>query len=426
MRTISRFILNSLLYVPAFFLFACNPRQQQAAKTNRPASLIRLPDPQPVSAAEKERIRTGCQLWYDSILGARGFNGQVLVARYGTIVFEKYAGTLHIPGTDSITDSTSLHIASVSKTFTAMAVLKLVEEGHCRLDDEFSKYFPRFNYPGVTIRSLLNHRSGLPNYTHFLDNMGWDKNRPISNEELLDFLVGQKDSLADIAPPNTRFAYCNTNYALLALLIEQVSGLRYPEYLQRNFFEPLGMKHTFVYQPADSNRVAPSYNWKGKLEPLNYMDRVYGDKNIYTTVRDLLTWDRALSSNLLFGAETIREAYTPYSNERPGIKNYGLGWRMLNYPDGKRIIYHNGWWHGSNASFIRLVNDSATIIVIGNKFTRAVYNARVLAELFGNYFGTGEEEESEQNNQATAPGSDSLMKKPPSSAVPVTTKKRRG
>ena len=99
---------------------------------------------------------------------------------------------------------------------------------------------------------------------------------------------------------------------------------------------------------------------------------------------------------------------------------------MLNYPDGKRIIYHNGWWHGSNASFIRLVNDSATIIVIGNKFTRAVYNARVLAELFGNYFGTGEEEESEQNNQATAPGSDSLMKKPPSSAVPVTTKKRRG
>ena len=156
------------------------------------------------------------------------------------------------------------------------------------------------------------------------------------------------------------------------------------------------------------------------------MDQVYGDKNIYTTVRDLLTWDRALSSNLLFGPETIREAYTPYSNERPGIRNYGLGWRMLNYPDGKRIIYHNGWWHGSNASFIRLVNDSATIIVIGNKFTRAVYNARVLAELFGNYFGTGEEEESEQNNQATAPGSDSLMKKPPSSAVPVTTKKRRG
>ncbi len=348
-------------------------------------------------------------------------NASARGASFGTTV-----SSAPVPGTDSITDSTSLHIASVSKTFTAMAVLKLVEEGHCRLDDEFSKYFPRFNYPGVTIRSLLNHRSGLPNYTHFLDNMGWDKNRPISNEELLDFLVGQKDSLADIAPPNTRFAYCNTNYALLALLIEQVSGLRYPEYLQRNFFEPLGMKHTFVYQPADSNRVAPSYNWKGKLEPLNYMDRVYGDKNIYTTVRDLLTWDRALSSNLLFGAETIREAYTPYSNERPGIKNYGLGWRMLNYPDGKRIIYHNGWWHGSNASFIRLVNDSATIIVIGNKFTRAVYNARVLAELFGNYFGTGEEEESEQNNQATAPGSDSLMKKPPSSAVPVTTKKRRG
>ncbi len=413
MQSISRWFFYGFLIAVVLCVSAgCNEHSKPGKIGDTAVPAVKLPEPPALSLQEKERIREACQLWYDSALAPRGFNGGILVAKNGNIAFEKYAGTTHIPGTDPITDTTPLHIASVSKTFTAMAILKLVQDGKLNLDDEFSKFFPVFNYPGVTIRSLLNHRSGLPNYTHFLENLGWDKTRFASNEDVLNFLIERKAELVDISTPNTRFSYCNTNYALLALLIEKISGKTYADFVNQHFFIPLQMKHSFVFSLADTNRITPSYSWRGRPEPINFLDQVYGDKNIYTTVRDLLTWDRALYSNQLFNNETLQQAYTGYSNERPGIRNYGLGWRMLNYPNGQKIIYHNGWWHGSNASFIRLINDSATIIVIGNKFTRAVYHARILAAVFGNYFNTGEEEESDQslsqNNSI-----DSLMKTSP-------------
>lgn len=422
MQSISRcffygFFIAVVFCVPA----GCSQQNKPGKKGSTAVSAVKLPEPVSISPQEKERIREACRLWYDSVLAPRGFNGGMLVAKNGNIVFEKYAGTIHIPGTDPITDTTPLHIASVSKTFTAMGILKLLQDGKLNLDDEFSKFFPAFNYPGVTIRSLLNHRSGLPNYTHFLENMGWDKTRFASNEEVLRFLIERKAELVDISAPNTRFSYCNTNYALLALLIEKISGKTYADFIDQAFFIPLQMKHSFVFALADTNRITPSYSWKGRPEPLNFLDQVYGDKNIYSTVKDLLTWDRALYSNQLFTNETLQQAYTGYSNERPGIRNYGLGWRMLNYPNGQKIIYHNGWWHGSNASFIRLINDSATIIVIGNKFTRAVYHARILAAVFGNYFNSTEEEDPDQLLYQNNTG-DSMMKTSPA-GIKRTSKK---
>jgi len=386
-----------------FLLYSCQSASQKekaAAKKDSLAALIVLPPAQAVAKAEANRLHNACEQWYDSALLYKGFNGGMLVAKNGTIVFEKYSGTGHLPGTDLITANTPLQIASVSKTFTAMAVLKLWQENKLNIDDEFSKYFPQFNYPGVTVRSLLNHRSGLPNYLYFMEKLGWNKKQYISNEDVLDYLVTKKILLENIGAPDRHFTYCNTNYALLALLIEKISGKKYAAYLKENFFEPLQMKNSFVYSATDSVPVNLSYDWKGRLIPLNYLDAVYGDKNIYTTPRDLLTWDRALSGNKLFTPETLNQAYTPYSNEKPGVRNYGLGWRMNIYPDGKKMIYHNGWWHGSNAAFIRLVKEDATIIVIGNKYNRAVYHAKDLCDLFGN-FSTGEEEE-ENDNSKTA------------------------
>jgi len=153
------------------------------------------------------------------------------------------------------------------------------------------------------------------------------------------------------------------------------------------------MNSTFVFDTSKITTVNPSYEWNGRLMPFNFLDAVYGDKNIYTTPTDLLIWDRALSSGKIFSQKTLDEAFTPYSNEKPGIRNYGLGWRMNIYPNGKKMIYHNGWWHGNNASFIRLIEDSATIIVVGNKFNRGIYHAKDLAALFGDYGNAMEEEE---------------------------------
>ena len=276
-----------------------------------------------------------------------------------------------------------------------MAVLKLVQDGKLGLDDEFSKYFPAFNYPGITIRNLLSHRSGLPNYLYFMDELGWDKTVYIKNQDVFDYLVNRKAELKDITSPDTHFTYCNTNYALLALLIEKIAGMPYPQFIRQTFFIPLQMTNSFVFTPADSTRVNPSYDWRGTLIPMNPLDQVYGDKNIYTTPRDLLKWDRVLATNLLFKPEIFEQAYAPYSNERPGIRNYGLGWRMNIYPDGKKLIYHNGWWHGNNASFIRLIHEDATIIVMGNRFTRGIYKAKYLIGIFDPTLVTETEEETE-------------------------------
>ena len=391
-----------------FFYFlllntSCNSSSTTDKKTEDSLIVLKLPAPAPVSSTDSAIIANASKRWYDTVLKQKGFNGGIIVAKNGAVIFEKYSGTGHLPGTDTITQNTSLHIASVSKTFTAMAVLKLQQDGKLNIDDTFSKYFPAFNFPGITIRNLLSHRSGLPNYNYFMETLGWDKTRYVSNEDVLNYLITRKAELKDISAPNTHFTYCNTNYALLALLIEKASGLKYAAYIDQQFFIPLQMKNSYVFTLADTLKAVPSYNWRGTPETFNFLDQVYGDKNIYTTPRDLLTWDRALSGNLIFTNETLEQAYTPYSNERPGMRNYGLGWRMNIFPEGNKVIYHNGWWHGSNATFIRLLKEKATIIVVGNKFTRTVYHAKILTSLFGNYYSTVDEEETTSVKDITLP-----------------------
>jgi len=380
-----------VLSVSSLF-FSCNNSEANKAVVKTDSTLIFLPHPGTISKSEEAALHEGCKEWYESVLLRSGFNGGMIVAKKGNIVFEAYHGTGHWGEHDTITVNTPFHIASVSKTFTAMAVLKFWQDGKLNIDDELSKYFPDFNYPGVTVRSLLNHRSGLPNYVYFMETLGWDKKKFIQNSDVLNYLITRKAELTNIATPNTHFTYCNTNYALLALLLEKVSGIKYPVLLQQIFFGPLQMKNSFVCDTAMLQKVNPSYDWRGRIMPFNFLDAVYGDKNIYTTPRDLLNWDRALSSGKLFTEKTLEAAFTPYSNEKPGVRNYGLGWRMNVYPDGKKMIYHNGWWHGNNAAFIRLIKDSATIIVVGNKFNRGIYHAKDIAGLFSEY-GTSEEED---------------------------------
>ncbi len=355
--------------------------------------------PTPLSEKQSLQLYNDCLDWYNHKLKASGFNGGILVAKKGNIVFEAYNGNGHLNRHDVVDSLTPFHIASVSKTFTAMAVLKLWQDGKLNIDDRYSKYFPQFNYPGVTVRSLLSHRSGLPNYLYFMETLGWDKTKLIKNEDVLDCLVSHKAEITNISSPNTHFTYCNTNYALLALLIEKISGKTYPEYLQDSFFTPLKMKHTFIFNSLDTSKVNPSYDWRGRIIPLNFLDGVYGDKNIYSTPRDLLIWDRALSNGKLFTPQTLEQAYAPYSNEKPGVRNYGLGWRMNIFQNGKKTIYHNGWWHGNNALFMRMLADSAVIIAVGNKYNRNIYNAKELADLFGHYDGHGAEEDENENTK---------------------------
>lgn len=384
---------TAILFVCCFLysLKSCDTAARNAAADNEASINSTQVRHVSLSSSERSRYTRLVEDFYDSALDHPSFSGSFLVAKNGEIIFERYKGFANLSKKEAITNKHSFHIASISKTFTGMAVMKLFEEGRLQLSDTLGKFFPNFPYAGITVQMLLSHRSGLPNYAYYLEKNKWNKKVSVTNQDILLTLYKFQPPLDFTS--GRRFAYCNTNFALLALIIEQLSGLPYAEYMRRTFFEPLGMHDTFVYTKADSARAMPSYEYNGRQWGFDYLDLVYGDKNVYSTVRDLLKWDQAMYGNSLFQQSTLDSAFAPRSFEKPGIRNYGLGWRMFCYPSGKKIIYHNGWWHGNNSVLTRLVQDSATIIVLGNKRNNRIYRVKPLFEAFGHYNGNEEMEQ---------------------------------
>lgn len=387
---------NILLLFIAVVLWRCNSPKAEGTSPagNIPAqNLLHLA----LSPQDSLRFHNAVQNVLEKNLLHGPFNGGILVAKGGTIVYEKYTGTqdTRIKTKDSISPETSFQIASSGKTLTSAAILKLWEDGKLDIHDSLSKYFPGFPYEGVTVKTLLNHRSGLPNYLYYFEKEKgkWDRKKQATNGDVLSSLIDWKPAKA--ANADKRFQYCNTNFVLLALLVEKVSGMTFPEFMQKTFFSPLGMNHTFVIGPNEQEGHLQSFQPGNALWSLDFSDGPYGDKNIFSTPRDLLTWSRALSEGKVLSQKTLDSAYTPYSNEKPGIHNYGLGWRLLLYPTGKKVIYHNGHWHGFNIAFARLPEEQATIIIFSNRYNAAVYSAaKKLYEVFGTY--NGKEEEGEE------------------------------
>lgn len=313
-------------------------------------------------------------------------NGSFLVAKNGQIIYEKYEGYANFRDKTYITSETPIHIASVSKVITAAAVLKLVNAQRIGLDDKVTVYLKEFPYPDVTIRMLLSHRSGMRSYAYFTDRDKnvWDRHNTLTNQDILTIMGTKNIGLEQ--KTGTRFAYCNTNYAMLALIIEKVTKLPFGKAMSEMIFKPLGMNNTFVLDfDKDKKKVAPSYKGNRVEIGIDYLDKIYGDKNIYSTPRDLLKFDRARNSPSFLEPALWKQVNVGYSNEHPGRKNYGLGIRMLNWENGKNFYFHNGWWHGFTSSYITLKDENVTIIALSNKFTKSTYSVRKLAPLFGDY-----------------------------------------
>jgi len=311
-----------------------------------------------------------------------------------------------------VTASTAFHVASTSKPLTAIAILRMVQEKRLSLDDSLTKFFPGLPYPGITVKMLLNHRSGLPNYVYFVSNSDWDKTKNVTNNDVLNLLYTLQPKKSYDA--GTHFSYSNTNYVLLALIIEKLSGEKFPEYMKKNIFEPLQMTNTFVFTPADSLKAIPSFNYNRTYFQNDFLDETYGDKNIYTTPGDLLKFDQALYSDQFINKALLDSSFTPYSLERISVHNYGLGWHMLMMPDGKKVIYHYGRWHGFNTAFARLIDQKATIIIMGNKFSKNIYNvAHHCYQIFGDYGmeNPNDEEEDDAVPVTRKPVSTKIIKK---------------
>lgn len=304
----------------------------------------------------------------EKILKKYRFNGSIVISFKGYPIYSNAVGLADFTRRDSISTVAPFQLASVSKSFTAMAVMILKERGLLGFDDTVKHHIPEFPYDKITIRHLLNHTSGLPNYMYLAEKY-WPKDLDMSNEDMLEMLVRRKQPL--YFKPGSRFDYSNTGYAVLALLVERKSGLSFGDFARVNIFEPLGMQHTFTHDPGMFDTIAvqvKGYRYparRGNEYPSDPVNHVLGDKSVYSTAEDLALYDRAWVTPVLVSDSTLLEAYT-----RPVLKNnrevnYGFGWRFK-LVDGKEVVFHNGLWHGFTSTITRFVDSDLTVIVLTN------------------------------------------------------------
>jgi len=380
-----------LLFITLTVCFSCNEKKK-ALKTKEETKVgsvytmqpftKKLPD---ISDSKKKKLQQTIQHFYDKVFVPNNFSGSFLVAKNGHIVYESYRGMANYEEKDSITASTPLHIASLSKVLTATAVMLLVDSKKITLDQKVNTILKDFPYEDITVRTLLNHRSGLRNYSYFTDkNNVWNKRDTLHNSDLIPFII--KNNIELEFRTDSRFSYCNTNYAFLALIIEKETKMDYRTAMKKLIFDPLGMKNTFVFDlKKDGKTASQSYKGNKIKYQHNHLDDIYGDKNIYSTPRDLLKFDMATYSPAFLNKKLLKEVFKGYSYESRGIRNYGLGIRIFEWEDGKKMFYHNGWWHGSTSAYIKLKDEKATLICISNKYTRCTYRLKLLSSLFGDY-----------------------------------------
>ncbi|RMD51071.1 MAG: class A beta-lactamase-related serine hydrolase [Ignavibacteria bacterium] len=312
------------------------------------------------------------------------FNGTALFAIGDTVVYQTAKGFADFRKKIRLNIHSKFQLASVSKPLTAYAILLLVHRGKVTLSDSLEKFFPQFPYPGITVHHLLTHRSGLPEYFYFADSLWQDKrNLAITNRDVLDILYNHQP--AKYYRPGRRYNYCNTNYALLALIIEEVSGKTYSGFMKDEIFTPLGMNDSEVYNkiedPVNHNTVKGYIRWRRRVDN-SYLNGVVGDKGIYSSVIDLFKFSRAISKGTQIPFEELSIAFKPYHKDLYPHDNYGYGWRINTLPDGSKIVHHTGWWKGFRSYFIKSLADDKTVIVLSNMSDHGIFYSSELEDLF--------------------------------------------
>lgn len=321
----------------------------------------------PVTAEEIARIEAAIT----QVASQMGFNGNISVSRYGYEIYSQSFGYADPIKKTPLNEETAFQLASVSKQFTALAVLLLRDRGFFELDEPVKKYIPEYPYDQVSIKHLLTHTAGMQNYMALTERQ-WKKSEMPSNADVPVMFAQSKLGLN--FKPGARFQYSNAAYAMLGLLIEKVSGESYPDFMHKNIFKPLKMENTYVYQPdkhtnKENRALGFRKNKRGFTEVKDdKKDYIYGDKGIFSTLSDLNKWDRALYSNIFLPKETLNEAFSfAQTNEGKHIQ-YGYGFR-LDSIFGEKLVYHNGWWHGFRTTFRRYPQMQTTLIILNNTNT---------------------------------------------------------
>ncbi|MBP6625409.1 MAG: beta-lactamase family protein, partial [Chitinophagaceae bacterium] len=314
------------------------------------------------------------------LFSTHDFNGNVLVAEKGEILYSQSFGFANETTKEKLTVNSVFETGSVSKQFTAMAIMILMENGKLNLDHEIKRYIPEVsNYNGITIRNLLNHTSGLPDYMNVMDSL-FDKSKIATNKDLVAIFSNYKPKV--LFEPNDKFEYSNTGYALLATIIENVSGLTYADYLHQFIFKPLKMKNTFVYNRRLNPKKIANYalgyispdSLTGYILPDNFeetkfviwLDGIVGDGTVNSTVTDLLKWDRALCKNKLLSEEGMKAIFEVGTLNNKTKTSYAKGWEIEKFDIYSKMTRHGGSWPGYVAYIERHVENDKTIIILQN------------------------------------------------------------
>lgn len=342
-----------------------------------------------VSVSAKEKIT---EIFYqdkvqkiDSIMQQKAksyfFNGNVLVAYKGKCIYNESFGYADLYRREKLKKDDIFQLASVSKQFTAMAIMMLKERNALSYDDSVTKFIPDFPYPRITIRMLLNHTSGLPNY-YWLVEHHWKGEKSPNNEEILKMLAEHKLNL--YFTPGRRWDYSNTGYIVLASVVEHISNQSFADFMHANVFEPLQMNHSFVYSSSlhkDKKEKLVGYYYRSRryrMIPETVNDGAVGDKGVYSTTEDLFKWDQALYYNKLVSKETMDEAISTFKLRDRYEIPYGFGFRIRERND-KKIAYHHGKWNGFRTSLMRYVEDTNTVIVLNH--TSSSLNYSIISEI---------------------------------------------
>lgn len=318
-----------------------------------------------------------------SIMSQRGqFYGNVLIAEHNEIVFSKSYGYADRENKEPLNELSLFNIGSVSKAFTAIAILQLAEKKKLNLTDRVLKYLPEFPYPEITIQQLLMHAGGLPNDYILLDIL--DRNKIAANDDIFEILYSQRPPL--LFAPGERSEYSNLGYMILAEIVKQVSETDFKEYLQSNIFRPANMNRTNIYNADEIKQVENVangyvlYPFTGKYEEAikipefasNYvMSGFLGDGNIYSTTIDLYNFYKALSDNTLITEESLKAAFQKHIPAKmegtPDFgHNYGYGWLIINAP--KQIVNRGGELPGYVSNTIWNITDGRLIIYLINDY----------------------------------------------------------
>lgn len=291
------------------------------------------------------------------------FHGQVLISENGELKFSKAYGK-NREGL-KFTTQTSIDIQSVAKWFTSLAILKLYEDGKLSLDDPLEKYYPTINYPGVKIKHLLNHTSGMPKFFEAVYSH-WPQDKfltPVAMVELIEKL-----NLPPLSEPGVEELYNQTAYMLLPKVIEQVSGQNFTDYVRKYIIEPAGLENTNfnVEKPEFLENI-------GKANIDNLFARMLGDGNMQSTANDLFKLDQAIRSEKIFMKDNIELGYVP-ANLTSGESKFGYGGSLIEKEAGKRQFQHMGQGTTSNAVVTRYIDSGDILIILHDQSVEHAYH----------------------------------------------------